>query len=597
MTDPKPLSEQDATTTTRLIKLQQHSRANIPATLANRATSTFSLHNEPVPLEANARVLVVVYPQDPFVGEPEVRTMNQIDIAPGLVNSRVRMVDGRGELAQPDLEGNYLFWPGTPQFDQVNAFYYTTFTLRMYERYAKRALPWSFANPRITVDPAAGTKATAYYAEQDRLLGFHTFEMDGERFSTAWSADIVTHEAAHAVLDGLRDLYNESFGLGPGAFHESFGDMTAMLVALHDDSLVRRLLDWTENDLTMDNFVAQVAEQLTEALRVQQLHYLRGHSVYLRNAINSLTYQPFDDLPYRPEDPDLQLGRQVHNYSRLFTGAFYDILTGIYDILRAEIPPHIAIYRARDIAANLLVNAIELGPVGEFTFPDMARAFLAADHVVYHRDYHAVMRHVFIDRALLSEDEINGYMASLRDLPTITLPETINSALASALFLEKHVIAKLNIPETNELIPLAAYRNAAGYTFLTYFEVRPTVINDPQFADFDGAEVDMFGGLSLMFDRDGVLRSAMYRPVNDEDIRQMEILTAELIAEGLIVPAEAIADMPAGDQTREIMGVRQEADQTPDDKKRLVRAPAIVDAMPQRIVDFVDYLRHIQKRD
>ena len=98
-----------------------------------------------------------------------------------------------------DADGNYLYWPGTPQFDQVNSFYYTTYTLRMFERYARRTLSWSFPSLRITVDPHVGHEANAFYSEQDRMLGFHSFNHNGEVVSTAWSADIVSHEAGHAM--------------------------------------------------------------------------------------------------------------------------------------------------------------------------------------------------------------------------------------------------------------------------------------------------------------------------------------------------------------------------------------------------------------
>src|SRR5690606_1079818 len=137
-------------------------------------------------------------------------------------------------IALTDSEGHYMYWVGTAEFDQVNAFYYTTFTLRMYERYADRQIPWSFPSARLKIDPHVGDLANAFYNEQEQLLGFHTFiNKNGEKHSTAQSADIVTHEAAHAILDGLRDLYNESFGLGARSFHESFGDISAILVALH----------------------------------------------------------------------------------------------------------------------------------------------------------------------------------------------------------------------------------------------------------------------------------------------------------------------------------------------------------------------------
>jgi hypothetical protein len=222
----------------------------------------------------------------------------------------------------------------------VNAFYFATYTLRMFERYAHRQIPWSFPATRITINPHVGDLANAFYNEHERLLGFHSFASPtGEQQSTAQSADIVAHETAHAVLDGLRDLWNESFGLGARAFHESFSDMAAMLVALHDDSLMRRLLEWTNGNLKTSNFISEVAEQLTEALNNSP--HFNERSIYLRNGFNTLTNKPFDELNYVPTDPQTDLGRQEHNFSRLFTGAFYDIWVGFMNASKTTTAPNL----------------------------------------------------------------------------------------------------------------------------------------------------------------------------------------------------------------------------------------------------------------
>src|SRR5262249_41558056 len=158
---------------------------------------------------------------------------------------------------------------------------------------------------RIKVDPHAGNGANAFYSEEDNLLGFHSFKSNGETIYAAQSADVVSHETGHAVLDGIRDLYNESFGLGPAAFHESFGDMTAVLVALHHDALVKRLLKWTKGNLRLENFVAALAEQVTERANTEG-EPIHGRTVYLRNALNGFTSVPFDELPRDPEQPAIQ---------------------------------------------------------------------------------------------------------------------------------------------------------------------------------------------------------------------------------------------------------------------------------------------------
>lgn len=597
------MTDEKAAAYNRLRRLQEHNRSNIPAIMAQKAMNSFSLQPEPINLDASAgMVSFVVYPQDPFIGEPEVRQLLASDMHQGLTNSRVVIQDSSGELAQPDKDGNYLYWPGTHEFDQVNSFYYVTFTLRMYERYARRSLPWSFPIPRIAIDPHIGDGANAFYNEQDRLIGFQSFQVDGETFNSAQSADIVSHETAHAVLDGLRDLYNESFGLGPTAFHESFGDMTAVLVALHDDSLLEKLLRWTQGNLRLDNFISAVAEHLTDGLKRARPEHVDAHTIYLRNALNSLKNAPFDELPYIPANPVTELGRESHNYSRLFTGAFYDIFVGIYEQLAAGMEPRIAIHRARDILGYTLVGAIELGPVGEFSFADMAKAFLAANHILYDGEHIAVMTATFESRGILIRAEAESFLNSLRRLPKVNLNGMVNSALGAALFLEEVITSALNLPKELELIPMSAYRNSAGYTFITYFSHERIELKGQEFRQFDGAHIDVFGGLTLMFNADNRLCSFFFRPVTDEDIRQTRIIISEFVRFGLV--ADNIADvalnkpihgslymLPEGSQglwwPGPLPGAAQQAE---TETARLVKFPVIFDTIP-KYKDFLEYLK------
>jgi hypothetical protein len=571
-----------------LRKLQNNIRSNIPAMIAQRAMSSFSLQQEPPPANASQVVFVVVYTQNPFAGQPEVREIHAQDIQKGLINSRVQINDSRGVLAMPDDEGNYLYWPGNPEFDQVNAFYYATFTLKMFERYASRQIPWSFPATRITVDPYVGNLANAFYNEQEQLLGFHAFNTNnGELHSTAQSADIVSHETAHAVLDGLRDLYNESFGLGARSFHESFGDMAAILVGLHDDSLIRRLLEWTKGDLKMSTFITEVAEHLTDELLHNQ--HFSHHTVYLRNAFNTLKAVPFDDLLFETDNPDTQLTREEHNYSRLFTGAFYDILVGVYERFKEHnMPDYVALYRARDVVGQILVAAIESGPLGELTFADMAKAFLATESILYNRKYYAILRYVFDKRGILSRDETDAYYKSLSDLPDIRLPEAINNSLAASIFLERELLPKLNIKPGEELYPLNTYRNAAGYAYMNYFCSRTITLEGEQYKEYNGVTVDIFGGLTLMFDKHNQLRNVCNRPVNDEDVRQIKIIISELIEYDRIAMhlyPSGISLQPNPDALL-IPGV-------PYDKpegNKLVKYPSIFDEIPNVISNFKDYL-------
>jgi hypothetical protein len=482
------------------------------------------------PTAAQQTVSLLVYPQDPLHGGPEIRTLPASDVERGLLNERVRVVDD-APLAQPDAQGSYLYWPGTREFDQVNAFYYVTFTLRMLERYAERVLPWSFPDPRLRVHPNVGNRANAFYNEQTQTLGFHTYRVNGVVVSTAQSADIVAHETGHAVLDGIRDLWNESFGLGSRAIHESVGDMAALLVALHDNDLVKQVLEWTHGDLRVSNVITELAEHLSQA----DIDYaeLPRQSIYLRNAINPFVDVPFDEMPAQTSDPLMTLARQEHNYSRVLTGTFWDIFAAIYEQLCRSEAPFIAVMRARRCVGRLLMFALDVSPVGELNFDDLARAFLTADQLLLEGRFAEKLIRCFAARRVLNEPDAREHLRWLRSLPSVEMPDEVSHMLAAAAFYERHVAKRFGWP--GQMTPLSLVRNAAGWTFMTLFAMRRETLNGSEFRSVQGAAVDMFGGVTLAFDAGRRLRSAVYRPATDEDARRMCVCVADMLAQSRVV--------------------------------------------------------------
>ncbi|MEM6529337.1 MAG: hypothetical protein AAF653_13650, partial [Chloroflexota bacterium] len=490
-----------------------------------------------------------------------------------------------------------------------NAFYYGTLTLRTFEKFAHRRIPWAFGAPRLNIDPHFSVGMNAMYDEQNHLVAFYSFEFNGQQYNTAQSADVAVHETAHAVLDGMRDLYNESFGMGSLAFHESFGDMAAVLIALQDDSLIQRLLEWTGGNLRTRNFVAEVAEHLVETISsLERMNEISGRTVYLRNALNRFTYVPFDDLKYFPDQPAYELGRESHNYSRLFTGAFYDVLVLIYEHLRDDVKlnPRIALHRARDLMGHLLAYAVEVGPVGELKFADMARAFLTADVLLHGGKHKHILKQAFAQRLILSEDDAEAHVESLRSVPKIMLPEYVDSSLEAGVFLLEQVIPALNLPD-EDFRPMSAHRNERGFSFLTYFTAQRIVLEGEHYGPFAGASVDAFGGISLAFNPQRELVSALYRPVSDEDVRQIQMMTADLIDHGLVTDqtingrGKILSDEISTDELPAVQprlmylndyGMRS----TANDLKKLVRVPMIFDAFPEVPEDFVEYLQQWKKR-
>src|SRR5258707_14696877 len=87
---------------------------------------------------------------------------------------------------------------------------------------------------------------------------------------------------------------------------------------------------------------------------------------------------------------------------------------------------------------------------------------------------------------------------------------------------------------------MSPYRNAQGHVYLTYFSHRRISVDGAQYREFNRSHVDLFGGLTLAFDKTGKLRSVFLRSVTDEDVRQIGISTAELIQEGRVVAGAQI---------------------------------------------------------
>ena len=67
------------------------------------------------------------------------------------------------------------------------------------------------SSPQLLVVPRAGWLANAYYERASHSLQFFSFVVDDRTIHTSLSRDIVAHETAHALIDGIDpDLYDAS---------------------------------------------------------------------------------------------------------------------------------------------------------------------------------------------------------------------------------------------------------------------------------------------------------------------------------------------------------------------------------------------------
>ena len=266
-------------------------------------------------------------------------------------------------------------------FQQVSAFSTVLATMRLFEEpdVLGRKLRWAFDGEQLLIVPRAGVLANAYYERRSRSLQF--FEFDGlfndqqERVYTCLSPDIVAHETAHAILDGIApDLYDASSPQAL-ALHEAIADLTAMLFAVRSDRLRLWVMNLTRGDLTQSQAFNTIAEQFGQA--------------------SSGRFRPLRDL-HNDKTMASVANKGPHALSEVLSGALYSFFLKAYAEERQEALTGLdpaqrgseeaafqvsgkALFLAGDKLKRMALRALDYLPPGESSFADYARAVIAAD--------------------------------------------------------------------------------------------------------------------------------------------------------------------------------------------------------------------------
>jgi hypothetical protein len=312
-----------------------------------------------------------------------------------------------------------------------------------------RRLTWAFDAPQLLVIPRAGEWANAFYERDSHSLQFFSFRSrrnPDTMIHTCQSRDIVAHEAAHAIFDGIApDLYH---ALSPQslAIHETVADLASLLAALRCRRLGRAVLNATGGKIGTSTAFTRVAEEFGKELK--------GGRAYLRDLWNERTMQ----------DPDLDV-TEPHALSEVLSGALYSVMVRIYEELAralerdgridprlvedAEVSPAAAesvrgkaLYLATERLKRTVFRALDYLPPGEVSFADFGRAVLAADEAS-HPDsgaQRAWLCQEFIDRKIVASKEelaldINYTHAALKD---VDLDALLESDWAAYEFVEQN---------------------------------------------------------------------------------------------------------------------------------------------------------------
>jgi hypothetical protein len=404
--------------------------------------------------------------EDMFLDGPVSPRVAVLDFDPesGFLEPAVRFIapeqpDGKGsfKVKKPMKAGDMK---ASPEAAAVSVFGTVYKTMKMFEEAdgLGRKVRWAFEAPQLLLVPHAGEWANAYYERESHSLQFFYFTGGkGPKIHTCLSQDIVAHEAAHALIDGVaQDLYD---AITPQslAIHEALADLGAMICSLRSDELAERVLTETRGSIDRSTVFSGIAEQFGEALR--QNHYLRDLN-------NDKTLSQVDQS-------------EPHDLSEVLSGCFYHVFVKTYDelsdkyrgkkpvedslaspaeqkIIEAHVErtlsrrlayEHIgadmkALYVAGQRMKRMLLRGLDYLPPADVTFFDFARAVVIADLASHpeSKRQRDLLCDEFVKRGIATSarDLLKHNKGRYLNLGDLDLEELKNSNYAAYTFARKH---------------------------------------------------------------------------------------------------------------------------------------------------------------
>ncbi|WP_425040990.1 hypothetical protein [Primorskyibacter sp. S187A] len=305
--------------------------------------------------ETSVGTRFLLYPQSPNTpgyDKPELVWVSdpQGSILPGPANDRMYVVNPtihkepyeypylppysgpKAPPTEPSPDGHWdHIAPDDPAFLGVHVFGCVARILDVWEGYLGNRVNWHFSDTyeRLEIVPMIDwANAQSGYGLLE--FGYRTMP-DGARDLYALNFDVIAHEIGHSILFSEIGLPRPGLAYGPDfrAYHEGVSDLCSLFGMLHFDTAMDRLLRRGSGNLMALNELNRVAELADER--------------QIRIAGNARKMS--------------EVGEEVHDKSRPFTGAMFDVLVQTYHDLAVDrglvdLPPG-SIPDARDINSDV----------------------------------------------------------------------------------------------------------------------------------------------------------------------------------------------------------------------------------------------------
>ncbi|MFE7612351.1 gluzincin family metallopeptidase [Streptomyces celluloflavus] len=242
---------------------------------------------------------------------------------------------------------------------------------------------------KVHFDLQEGQGVNAHYDRKKGLVCYGQ-TVCGIRVYAGESPSLISHELGHAVLDAVRPDLFDAHMREIDAFHEAFGDISALLTGLQIDSLRNAVLAETDGQIHQSSQVSRFGEQAGWAYR-QMLPYCVEMDC-MRNLANCFTYQPISTLPL--ETPmAASISRNPHSFCRVFSGAFLRFLAGVYNENKRMDSE--GLKKASEVAGEILMAGARTANITQAFFPEVAAHMIDADKAIYGGKYEESLKDAF----------------------------------------------------------------------------------------------------------------------------------------------------------------------------------------------------------
>lgn len=315
---------------------------------------------------------------------------------------------------------------GTPQFHQQMVYAVARLTIHNFEQALGRRSLWapgpsprgrnrkndSVFVQRLRVYPHALREANAYYSPAKIALLFGYFNvpddaiasatdhMPGSIVFTALSHDVVAHETAHALLDGMQRSLGMPTNEDMLAFHEAFADIVALFQHFTFPELMRHEIAKTRGGIDeQESELSRMARQFGKAI---------GSHGALREFIGKR-----ENGKWTRADPDaglIERTNEPHARGAILVSAIFEAFLAIYrtrvaDLLRlytsgtgnlpeGDIHPDLVDRLSAEAARSashvlgICIRALDYCPPVDLTFGEYLRALITADIDAFPEDNH-----------------------------------------------------------------------------------------------------------------------------------------------------------------------------------------------------------------